>query len=95
MWGDDPPRRVRRLEKIGVHVTGYVARIQDFLAPATVVVCPMRSVGMQFQVPEAMASCAPVAANPDALGGTEVIDGVHLLMVNDAGDLCRVSSALA
>lgn len=50
---------------------------------------------MQFQVPEAMASCAPVAANPDALGGTEVIDGVHLLMVNDAGDLCRVSSALA
>jgi sugar transferase (PEP-CTERM/EpsH1 system associated) len=87
--GADPPRRVRRLSRLpGVEVTGYVPCIQDYLARATVAVAPMQAgSGMQFKVLEAMASGAPVVATPCALGGVEAVDGVHLLVADDAEGL--------
>jgi sugar transferase (PEP-CTERM/EpsH1 system associated) len=87
--GADPPRRVRRLARFpGVEVIGYVPRIQDYLARATVAVAPMQAgSGMQFKVLEAMASGVPVVATHYALGGIEAVDGVHLLVADDAEGL--------
>lgn len=87
--GADPPRRVRRLARFpGVEVTGYVPRIQDYLARATVAVAPMQAgSGMQFKVLEAMASGAPVVATRYALGGIEAVDGEHLLVADDTDSL--------
>jgi sugar transferase (PEP-CTERM/EpsH1 system associated) len=89
--GADPPRRVRQLTKLpGVEVTGYVPRIQDYLARATVTVAPMQAgTGIQNKVLEAMASGTPVVATPYALGGIEAIDGEHLLVAEDAGGLAE------
>lgn len=83
--GADPPRRVRQLAKLpGIEVTGYVPRIQDYLAKATVSVAPMQGgTGIQNKVLEAMASGAPVVATPYALGGIEAVDGEHLLVAED------------
>ncbi|MEM2370846.1 MAG: glycosyltransferase [Candidatus Bathyarchaeia archaeon] len=83
--GADPPRRVRSLAKLpGIEVTGYVPRIQDYLARATVAVAPMQAgTGIQNKLLEAMASGVPVVATPYALGGIEVIDGEHLLVAED------------
>lgn len=83
--GADPPRRVRQLTRFpGIEVTGYVSRIQDYLARATVAVAPMRAgSGMQLKVLEAMASGTPVVATPYALGGIEAQDSEHLLVAQD------------
>jgi glycosyltransferase involved in cell wall biosynthesis len=87
--GADPPRRVRRLSRLpGVEVTGYVPRIQDYLARATVAVAPMQAgTGIQNKVLEAMASGVPVVATRYALGGIEAVDGEHLLVADDADGL--------
>lgn len=89
--GTDPSRRVRQLAKLpGVEVTGYVPRIQDHLARATVAVAPMQGgSGMQFKVLEAMASGVPSVTTPYALGGIEAIDGEHLLVAEDARSLAE------
>jgi len=87
--GADPPRRVRKLARLpGVEVTGYVPRVQDYLARATVAVAPMQAgTGIQNKVLEAMASGVPVVATPCALGGIEALDGEHLLVADDADGL--------
>ena len=84
--GADPTPAVRRLGQYpGIVVTGYVPRIQDYLARATVAVAPMQGgSGMQFKVLEAMACGAPVVATSYALGGIEAADGEHLLVVQGA-----------
>jgi glycosyltransferase involved in cell wall biosynthesis len=72
----------------GIEVTGYVPRIQDFLARATVAVAPMQAgTGIQNKVLEAMASGTPVVATSYALGGIEAQDGKNLLLACDAEEL--------
>lgn len=89
--GADPPHRVRKLAKPpGIEVTGYVPRIQDYLAQATVAVAPIQAgTGIQNKVLEAMATGAPVVATPYALGGIEAVDGEHLLVAEDAEGLAE------
>jgi len=89
--GADPPQRVQQLAKLpGVEVTGYVPRVQDYLARATVAVAPMQAgTGIQNKVLEAMAAGAPVVATPYALGGIEAVDGEHLLVAEDAEGLAE------
>lgn len=84
--GADPTPEVQNLaQQPGVVVTGYVDRIQDYLAKAMVAVAPMQGgSGMQFKVLEAMCSGAPVVATPFALGGIEIVDGEHLLVAQSA-----------
>ena len=89
--GADPPQRIRQLAKLpGVEVTGYVPRVQDYLAQATVAVAPTQAgTGIQNKVLEAMAAGAPVVATPYALGGIEAVDGDHLLVAEDAEGLAE------
>ncbi len=83
--GADVPGKVADLGQFsGVDILGFVPRLHDLLARASVSVCPMRSgSGMQFKVLEAMASGAPVVATPRALGGIDAVDGEHVLVGSD------------
>ncbi len=89
--GADPPKFVQSLAKLpGVEVTGYVPRIQDYLARATVAVAPMQAgTGIQNKVLEAMASGVPIVVTPYALSGVEAISGEHLLVAEDAEGLAE------
>lgn len=89
--GADPPPKVQRLARMpGIEVTGYVPRIQDYLARATVAVAPMQAgTGIQNKVLEAMACGAPVVATPYALGGIEAADGEHLLVADNAKEFAE------
>ena len=89
--GADPPPRVRQLSRLpGVKVIGYVPRIHDYLAKATVAIAPMQAgTGIQNKILEAMASGAPVVATLYALGGIEAIDGEHLLVAKDDKDMAE------
>lgn len=83
--GADPPSGVRRLDQLpGVTVTGFVPRIQEYLARATVAVAPMRAgSGIQNKVLEAMASGVPVVATTTGLAGMEAETGIHLLVSDE------------
>jgi sugar transferase (PEP-CTERM/EpsH1 system associated) len=83
--GADPPARVRRLARLpGVSVTGYLARLQDRLARATVAVAPLQAgSGLQIKVLEAMACGTPVVATRYAVGGIAARHGEHLLVADD------------
>jgi len=85
--GADPPPSVKRLGRLpGVTVTGFIPRIQDALARATVAVAPMRAgSGIQNKVLEAMASGVPVVATPTGLAGMEATPGTHLLVADTPG----------
>ena len=89
--GAHPPRRVQQLARLpGVLVTGYVPRIQEYLARASVAVAPMRSgSGMQFKVIEAMAGGIPVVATPYAIGGIEAVSGENLFIAETAEGLAE------
>lgn len=80
--GAHPHSSVQTLaQEPGVVVTGFVPRVQPYLAGAAVAVVPMRAgSGMQFKVIEAMACGTPVVVTPFALGGLDVVDGEHLLV---------------
>ncbi len=83
--GADASPKVMQLGRLpGVTVTGFVPRIQEYLARAAVAVAPMRAgSGMQFKVLEAMASGVPVVATSYGLGGMEAESGVHLLAADE------------
>ncbi len=87
--GADPSPRVRRLAQLpGVEVTGFVPRVQDYLARAQVAVAPMRSgSGIQNKVLEAMAAGAPLVVTSYALGGITARPDEHLLVADDPTSL--------
>ena len=89
--GADPPSRVRQLGRLsGVTVTGFVPRVQEYLARAAVAVAPMRAgSGIQNKVLEAMASGVPVVATSTGLAGMEAESGVHLLVSDEPWGLAE------
>ncbi len=82
--GADPSPRVRSLaSQPGITVTGFVPRVQDYLARAWVAVAPLQAgTGIQNKVLEAMAMGAPVVATPYALGGIAARAGEHVLVAS-------------
>lgn len=94
--GRSPDQAVRRLgARPRIFVTGTVADVRSWLAAADVVVAPMRlAQGVQNRVLEAMAMVRPVVASPAALVGIDAIDGVHLLVADEAGEADAVANLL-
>lgn len=88
--GADPSAQVRGLARLpGVTVTGYLPRLQERLAQATVAVAPLQAgSGIQNKILEAMACGTPLAVTRYALGGIAAQPGEHLLVADDTpGDL--------
>lgn len=69
--GARPTQDVKALAQFpGVHVTGFVADVRDYLARATLVVIPLQVArGIQNKILEALAAGAPVLATPVAAEG--------------------------
>jgi glycosyltransferase involved in cell wall biosynthesis len=84
--GANPHPSLRRLAEShpSVVLTGFVPKMEDVLASATLAVAPMRSgTGIQNKVIEAMASGLPVVASPFALGGLSAQDGSEICVARD------------
>lgn len=83
--GRAPTAAVRALaDRPGVHVTGAVPDVRDWLAAATLVVAPLQLArGVQNKVLEGMAMARPVLASPAAAEG---IDHAGTLRIADGAD---------
>jgi polysaccharide biosynthesis protein PslH len=94
--GRKPSPAVQRLTEIaGVTVTGQVPDVRPHLAPATVVVAPLRlGRGIQNKVLEAMAMGKAIVASPAALAALNAQPGMHLLAASGpeewAGAVCAL-----
>jgi len=83
--GANPHKDIQRLNaEKNIIVTGFVDNIHEYLARATVAVCPMRSgAGIQNKVLEAMASGTPVVATEHVLGGIQATPGENIMIANE------------
>jgi sugar transferase (PEP-CTERM/EpsH1 system associated) len=84
--GANPVPEVRKLAlRTAVFVTGRVADVRPYVAPATAAVAPLRIArGIQNKVLEAMAMARPVVVTPWALEGIDAEPGHDVLMAEDA-----------
>jgi glycosyltransferase involved in cell wall biosynthesis len=83
--GARPPAWLRRRNRSGVEVTGYVPDLGRLIAAAAVSVAPLRyAVGMQNKVLEAMACAIPVVTTTAAVGDLGFAEGGHGFVANDA-----------
>ncbi|MGH2651385.1 MAG: glycosyltransferase family 4 protein [Actinomycetota bacterium] len=89
--GASPSARVRALERHpGVHVTGTVPDLREWIWSASVYVSPIRfGVGVKNKILEAMALGAPIVATPKSLTGTPLVHGRHLLVAEDSAHLAE------
>lgn len=70
----------RKLETLGVLVTGTVPNIAEAATGASVGVCPLRiGAGVQNKMLEYMALGIPAVTSPVGLEGLEAVSGVHLM----------------
>lgn len=85
--GGNPAPSIRALHgKLGIHVTGFVDDVRDYLAIADLCVAPLRIArGIQNKVLEAMAMGKPVVATPESAEGIEAIRGEELVVAGDEG----------
>jgi glycosyltransferase involved in cell wall biosynthesis len=83
--GAQPSARVQNLAGIpGIHVTGTVADIRQWIWSAAVYASPLRfGLGVKNKILEAMASGAPIVATTRSLSGTKLIDGRHAMIADD------------
>jgi len=81
----NPPKDIRYLSTDeNIVVTGFVDNIHEYLARATIAVCPMRSgSGIQNKVLEAMASGTPIVTTEYALDGIQATPGRDLIVANE------------
>ena len=82
--GQKPHPRLERLRGLdGVTVTGWVDRVQPYLAGATVYVMPFRiGSGTRLKLIEAMASGKPIVSTPMGAEGFPVQSGRELLLAD-------------
>lgn len=94
--GSDPSPSVRALEKVeGVHVTGTVPDIRDWVWKASIYVSSLRyGAGCKNKILEAMSLGVPIVATSRSLTGTPIKSGYHLLKADDTEDfigaVCRL-----
>ena len=88
--GADPPPEVQRLASRLVSVAGWVHDLDPVLDGARALVAPLRyGAGMKGKVTQAMAAGLPVVTTPIGAEGLSAIDGEHLLIGGDAGELAE------
>lgn len=79
--GNAPSTEMLKLASDSIIVTGRVNRVQDYLASATVFVCPLRvGAGIKNKVLEALAMGIPTVATPLSMEGIVAIDRTHALI---------------
>jgi len=82
--GRNPTRRVRRLGKAAVIVTGSVPDVRPYLSQARVAVAPFRVArGVQNKVLEAMAMGVPVVGTHEAFKGIAACERDGVRVAND------------
>lgn len=89
--GSNPASEVIRLGQIeGVHVTGFVNDVRDYLALADICVIPLRIArGIQNKVLEAMAMGKAVVCSPGALEGIAADPGKDVLVSESSADFAH------
>lgn len=95
--GRRPGEAARQLAEIdGVNLIGEVPDVRPHVANADVVIAPLTIArGIQNKVLEALAMAKPVVATPQAIEGTEAVDGTHLLAAATPEDWVTALSTLA
>lgn len=83
--GNRPAKELEALRKMeGIHVTGFVEDIRDYIAMADVCVVPLRIArGIQNKVLEAMAMGKAVVTTPEGFEGIDVRPGSALAVAGD------------
>ena len=84
--GPRPAPEVRALAQVpGVTVSGYVDDLRDYIAKASVVLCPVRvGAGTRNKILQAMSMQRPVVSTPLGAEGLECEPGEDLLIAPDA-----------
>jgi len=87
--GQKPHPRLERLRGLdGVTLTGWVDRVQPYLAGATVYVMPFRiGSGTRLKLIEAMASGKPIVSTSMGAEGFPVQSGQELLLAEGVGEM--------
>ncbi|MEL6525005.1 MAG: glycosyltransferase family 4 protein [Chloroflexota bacterium] len=81
--GNAPTDEMHALASDSLIVTGRVPRVQDYLAQATVFVCPLRvGAGIKNKVLEALAMEIPTVATPLSMEGIHAEDGKHVIVAD-------------
>jgi len=83
--GQKPHSRLEPLrEKKNITLTGFVDKVQPYIASADVYVAPLRmGSGTRFKLLEAMAMSCSVVSTRIGAEGLDVQDGKHLLLADD------------
>lgn len=94
--GADPSPEVRTLaSRPGVHVTGTVPDLREWIRSAAVYVSPLRyGAGVKNKVLEAMALGAPMVATSRSLTGTPLVHEQHLLLADGTAPLAAAVARL-
>ncbi len=87
--GQKPHPRLKRLHGLnGVTVTGWVSRVQPYLAGARMYIMPFRiGSGTRLKLIEAMASGKPIVSTPMGAEGFPVKNGRELLIAEGAEEM--------
>ena len=81
--GNAPSDEMLALATDAIEVIGRVPSVQDYLARATVFVCPLRvGAGIKNKVLEALAMGIPLIATPLSMEGISADDGKHVLIAD-------------
>ncbi len=79
--GNAPDAELLALADESIEITGRVPRVQDYLATATIFVCPLRvGAGIKNKILEALAMGIPIVANPLSMEGIDAKPDVHVLI---------------
>jgi len=89
--GANPDASILKLkDDPGVHITGEVPSIYEWLHKATVGIDPLRAgAGLQNKVLEGMACGLPMVVTPVANEGIRATPDVHLFATDDPGEFAR------
>ncbi|MEM9953873.1 MAG: glycosyltransferase family 4 protein [Chloroflexota bacterium] len=81
--GNAPSDVMLALVSDNIIVTGRVPSVQDYLASATIFVCPLRvGAGIKNKVLEALAMGIPTVATPLSMEGIDAKDGQYVLVAD-------------
>jgi len=90
--GRAPTAAMRRRAGGAVQVTGAVDDLHAHVRALRVLVVPLRAGGgTRLKLLEAMAAGVPVVSTPLGAAGLEVVDGTHLLLAEEPGELAAAA----